>query len=52
MAYTGINKSSLHMNAKLWTGTGSNGNAISGIGFAPDLVWVKKSFWYIRPCII
>ena len=42
MAYTGINKSSLHMNAKLWTGTGSNGNAISGIGFAPDLVWVKN----------
>jgi hypothetical protein len=30
------------MNAKLWTGTGSNGNAISGIGFAPDLVWVKN----------
>ena len=42
MAYTTINKSSLHMNAKLWTGTGSNGNAISGIGFAPDLVWVKN----------
>jgi len=42
MAYASINKSSLHMNTKLWTGTGSNGNAISGIGFAPDLVWVKN----------
>ena len=37
MAYSGINKSKSYFNTKLWTGTGSNGNAISGIGFAPDL---------------
>ena len=42
MAYSGINKSKSYFNTKLWTGTGSNGNAISGIGFAPDLVWVKN----------
>jgi hypothetical protein len=42
MAYTNINKSSEHFNTKLWTGTGNNGNAISGVGFAPDLVWVKN----------
>ena len=42
MAYTTINKSTDYFNTKLWTGTGSNGNAISGVGFAPDLVWVKN----------
>ena len=42
MSYSNINKSSLHFNTKLWTGTGSNGNAISGVGFAPDWVWVKN----------
>ena len=42
MAYASITKPSLYFNTKLWTGTGSNGNAISGVGFAPDLVWVKN----------
>ena len=41
MAYTTINKSSLHMNTKLYTGTGSS-NAVTGVGFQPDLVWLKK----------
>ena len=41
MAYTTINKSSLHMNTKLFTGTGSE-NAITGIGFQPDWVWFKS----------
>ena len=40
MAYTTINKSSLHMNTKLFTGNGST-NAITGVGFQPDLVWIK-----------
>ena len=40
MAYTTINKSSLHMNTKLYSGTGST-NAITGVGFQPDLVWIK-----------
>ena len=41
MAYTTINKSSLHFNTKLWTGTGSE-NAITGVGFQPDWVWIKE----------
>tara|TARA_R100000655_G_scaffold109970_1_gene166718 strand:- start:83 stop:1132 length:1050 start_codon:yes stop_codon:yes gene_type:complete len=41
MSYTTINKSSLHMNTKLYTGTGSS-NAQTGIGFQPDLVWIKN----------
>ena len=29
-----------HFNAKLYTGTGSS-NAITGVGYQPDLVWIK-----------
>tara|TARA_R110002020_G_scaffold51383_2_gene145385 strand:+ start:2237 stop:3271 length:1035 start_codon:yes stop_codon:yes gene_type:complete len=36
-----INKPSLHMNTKLYTGTGSS-NALTGVGFQPDLTWIKK----------
>jgi len=38
MAYTTIDKSSLHFNTKTYTGTGSS-NALTGIGFQPDLIW-------------
>ena len=41
MAYTNINKSSLHMNTKLYTGNASAGHAITGVGFQPDWVWIK-----------
>ena len=41
MAYTTIDKSSLHFNTKLFTGTGS-ALSITGVGFAPDLSWVKR----------
>jgi len=51
MAYTTINKSSEHFNTKLYTG--NNGTqAITGVGFAPDLVWTKarngtnSHLWY------
>ena len=40
MAYTTINKPGLHFNSKLFTGTGSS-NAVTGVGFNPDLVWIK-----------
>jgi len=40
MAYTTINKSSDYFNTKLYTGNGST-NAISGVGFAPDMCWWK-----------
>ena len=41
MAYTTINKSSEHFNTKLYTGNGST-NAITGVGFQPDFVWLKS----------
>ena len=41
MAFTTINKSSLHFNTKLFTGTGSS-NAITGVGFQPDFTWIKN----------
>ena len=40
MAYSTISKPSLHFNTKLFTGTGSS-NAITGVGFQPDWVWIK-----------
>jgi hypothetical protein len=40
MAYTTINKSTDHFNTKLYTGNGGT-NAITGVGFQPDLVWIK-----------
>ena len=41
MAYTAIDKPSDYFVSNLHTGTGSS-NAISGIGFAPDWVWIKN----------
>ena len=41
MAYTTINKSTDHFNTLTLTGTGSS-NAITGLGFQPDWVLVKK----------
>ena len=43
MAYTTINKSADHFNLKKYTGTGSNGNAVTGIGFQPNLIWIKDT---------
>ena len=41
MAYTTINKPTLHFNTKLYSGTGSS-NAITGVGFQPDWIWIKR----------
>jgi len=41
MAYTTINKSTDYFNTKLYTGTGST-QSITGVGFAPDMVWSKN----------
>jgi hypothetical protein len=41
MAYSAITKPSLHMNTKLYTGTGAS-HAITGVGFQPDWVWLKS----------
>ena len=40
MAYTDIDKPSDYFNTKLYTGNGST-NAITGVGFQPDWVWIK-----------
>tara|TARA_B100000902_G_scaffold107898_1_gene109646 strand:+ start:665 stop:1726 length:1062 start_codon:yes stop_codon:yes gene_type:complete len=41
MAYTTINKSTDHFNTKLYSGNGSAGTAQTGVGFQPDLTWIK-----------
>jgi hypothetical protein len=44
MAYTTIKKPSDYFNTKLYTGNGypaSNSNNITGVGFQPNLVWLK-----------
>ena len=43
MAYTAINKYTDYFKTKLYTGTGSNGNAITGVGFQPDFLWIKDT---------
>mgnify|MGYP003647873225 CR=1 FL=1 len=42
MAYTTIDKPSDYFNTKLYTGNGSTGHAITGVGFQPDWVWIKS----------
>ena len=40
MAFSTIDKSSSFTNPKIYTGTGSS-NALTGVGFQPDLTWIK-----------
>ena len=37
-----INKPNLNFNPLLYTGNGSYGHAITGVGFQPDWVWIKS----------
>ena len=41
MPYTTIDDPTIYFNTKLYTGNGSNGHAITGVGFQPDWVWIK-----------
>ena len=41
MAYSTISKSGLHFNTVTYVGNGST-NAITGVGFQPDIVWTKN----------
>ena len=41
MAYTDIDKPTDYFNTKLYTGNGST-NAITGVGFQPDLLWIRN----------
>tara|TARA_R100001244_G_scaffold93794_1_gene70531 strand:+ start:1415 stop:2479 length:1065 start_codon:yes stop_codon:yes gene_type:complete len=40
-AFTTIDDAGLFFNTLLWTGTGSS-HAITGVGFTPDMTWIKK----------
>ena len=31
-----------HFKTVLWTGDGNTGRSITGVGFKPDLVWIKE----------
>ena len=42
MAYTTINKHSAFIKNKLFTGTGADNNAVTGVGFRPDLLWIRQ----------
>ena len=42
MAYTDIDDPSAFFNSVLWTGNGVGGTNITGVGFQPDLVWIKR----------
>jgi len=42
MAYTDIDKPDEYFNTKLYTGNGSTGHSITGVGFQPDWVWIKE----------
>ena len=42
MAFSTISKSSSYFNTKLWTGNGTNSTAITGVGFQPDMTWIKN----------
>ena len=42
MAYSSITKPEDYFNTKLWTGNGTDNNGITGVGFQPDMVWLKQ----------
>ena len=42
MAYSSIAKPTDYFNTKLYTGDGNNSKAITGVGFQPDWIWIKK----------
>ena len=42
MAYTTIDDPTLYFNTVLYTGNGTTGHAITGVGFQPDWLWIKE----------
>jgi len=42
MAYSSIAKPTDYFNTVLYTGNGSAGHSITGVGFQPDWVWIKN----------
>jgi len=41
MSYTSIDDPTIHFNTVLYTGNGSSGRTVTGVGFAPNWVWIK-----------
>ncbi len=50
MAYISF-KPQDYFNTKLYTGNGSAGNAQTGVGFAPDMVWIKSRSNAQKQCL-
>ena len=42
MAYTSVDDPTIYFNTILYTGNGSSGRGITGVGFQPDWVWIKN----------
>ena len=42
MAYTDIDKPSDYFNTKLYTGNATDATGITGVGFQPDMTWIKE----------
>ena len=42
MAYSSITKPTDYFNTVLWTGDGASSRGITGVGFQPDWVWLKR----------
>jgi len=42
MAYTDIDKSDDYFNTLIYTGNGTSGRSVTGVGFKPDWVWIKN----------
>ena len=42
MAYTTIDKPTDYFNTVLYTGNGSSGRGVTGVGFSPNWVWIKN----------
>ncbi len=38
-----IDKPNLHFNTVLYTGNGTDNRAVTGVGFQPDLTWIKET---------
>ena len=44
MAYTTIDKPEDYFNTVLYTGDGNSTQAVTGVGFQPDWIWIKNRF--------
>jgi hypothetical protein len=42
MAYSNIKQPTLYFNTKLYTGNGTTATGITGVGFQPDMTWIKE----------